>query len=910
MQGTSHDQTLDLLVEWLDLVIREQVGESLADTMQRIRRLAIERRAGFPDAESRLVEELDRLEPKEMRAVIRWLSLFFDLANVAEERQRMSALKSRDEAFRANGIPRGESIAEAVIELQKQGIPASGMQRWLDRLKIEPVFTAHPSEAKRRTTRQLLRRIRQLLPDIETAASDLVEADLLAHLTVLWQSDLVRPDRPPVMSEVSRGVYFASTLWDVVPRTYRELRAALHMAYPHHQFDIPRFLSFGTWIGGDRDGHPFVTANITKQTFARLRRAALEGHLAECRRLQNRIVMSDYQVPSAQALRNQIDQCVGQWENLSERLAPVSQQETYRRFLRMLEFRLEQTLASIHFEDRREGAYQTLSEFRGDLTLLHQSLLANRGRRVVEQALQPWIDLVDTFGFHFASLDIRQNSDVHQRCLLEVMALQTGEAAPNTDEERTKFLEQSAVPARIDVDRLSEESREVFDTFLLLAEEYEAWGAQPIGGYIISMTHSFQDVLTVLWLWRTAWGQTHDVDQALPSLPIIPLFETIQDLQNASTMLDGLFHSAVYQDYLASVGERRQIVMVGYSDSTKDGGYLTACWELHQSQEKLAEVAERHHVELTVFHGRGGALGRGGGPAARAIQSLPQKAVGGRLRVTEQGEVLSERYDDPIIAHRHLEQIINATLLVSARPGRTQAPERIATMDYLSAESFRKYRELIEHPGFLHYFDCATPISEIEGLPIGSRPARRGQRKSLSDLRAIPWTFAWTQSRHILPAWFGLGTSIRKFVDKSGSNWATLRGMYAEWPMFNAFIDNAELALAKADMQIAKLYAALASDASTDSSSNSSSNEVWQMISTEFERSRGAILMIKENSELLAGIDWLRLSVLQRNPYVDPLNLSQINLLGRLRSKGGNDELVNLVRLSIQAIAAGLRTTG
>ncbi|MCA9212242.1 MAG: phosphoenolpyruvate carboxylase, partial [Planctomycetales bacterium] len=409
MNLTKNDGTLDRLVEHLDLVIREQVGESLADTMQRIRRLAIERRAGLPDAEPRLVDELQRLDTVQMRAVIRWLSMFFDLANVTEERQRIDILQSRDGESRANGIPRGESIAQAIIELCEQGMSASEMQRWLDRLKIEPVFTAHPSEAKRRTTRQLLRRIRELLPTIE-ADSDSGEAELLANLTVLWQSDLVRPDRPPVMSEVSRGVYFASTLWDVVPQIYQELRTALQTAYPQHHFEVPSFLSFGSWIGGDRDGHPFVTAEITRQTFARLRRAALEGHLAECRRLHNQIVMSDQQVPSEQALRDRIEQCCTQWPELSNRLAPISKQETYRRFVRMLEFRLQETQRSVKPDGKSHGAYEAVEDFRSDLDLLRQSMLANRGRRVVEQYVQPWIDLAATFGFHFASLDIRQNS--------------------------------------------------------------------------------------------------------------------------------------------------------------------------------------------------------------------------------------------------------------------------------------------------------------------------------------------------------------------------------------------------------------------------------------------------------------------------------------------------------------------
>ncbi len=898
------DRTLDRLVELLDLVVREQVGESLADTMQRIRRLAIERRAGLPEAESRLIAELSQLENTELRNVIRWLSLFFDLANLAEDQLRIDVLKARDAAVVSGAGARSESIAAAVNRLHGQGVDAASMQRWLDRLRVEPVFTAHPSEAKRRTTRQLLRRIRQLLPavadDESTSASP--ESELMANLTVLWQSDSVRPDRPPVMSEVSRGVYFASTLWDVVPQTFRELRHALSTAYPQHRFDVPRFLSFGSWIGGDRDGHPFVTADITRRTFARLRRAALEGHLAECRRMSNQLVMSDQQVSSDDSLRDRISECRNRWPDFEARLGPVSKLETYRRFVRMLEFRLERSLLSVTSGTDSDGRFESAAEFQSDLALLGNSMLANRGRRIVEQYLQPWIDLADTFGFHFASLDIRQNSEVHRRCLEEVVALQAHEDGSLADAEAAQIIAQGMAPGRIDVEQLTAESREVFDTFLLLTEEYESHGAHTVGGYIISMTHAAADVLTVLWLWRTVWAQHHADEEHLPALPIIPLFETIDDLRNAPAILEELFGVPVYQRYLTGLCGRQQMVMVGYSDSTKDGGYLTACWELHQAQERLAEIAEQHHIEMTVFHGRGGALGRGGGPAARAIRSLPRKSVAGRVRVTEQGEVLSQRYDDPVIAHRHLEQIINATLLVSVEPERTPESTWLTAMEELSAASFGKYRELVENPGFLHYFDRATPISEIETLPIGSRPARRGQRRELSDLRAIPWTFAWTQSRHILPAWFGLGTAIQAFVDGHDTDWSTMRSMYAEWPMFRALIDNAELGLAKADMQIAHLYAILTDDAHSE--------ELWQQISAEFDRSRGAILLTKENKVLLADVDWLRSSVLTRNPYVDPLNLSQISLLTRLRSSDTDEELTDLARLSIQGIAAGLRTTG
>lgn len=891
------EQMLAYLVDLLDLVVREQVGESLADSMQTIRRLAIERRVGLPDAEARLVETLKELNPLEIRAIIRWLSMFFDLANAAEDQLRVKILEHRDREAQLHGEPRKESIGAAVSQLHDQGLSASDIQSWLDRLEIQPVFTAHPSEAKRRTTRQLLRGIRQMLPNIELDQRDDIEQALVAELTVLWQSDLVRPERPPVMSEVSRGLYFASTLWSVVPRVYQELRDALNESYPNHQFEIPRFLSFGSWIGGDRDGHPFVTAEITRRTFGRLRRAALEGHLEMCRRLKNQIVMSDQQVESAEILRERVTQYCQQTPEFSEALSSVSHLETYRRFLRMIEFRLLITLESIDHPEGLTGSYQSVDDFRDDLHQLYFSVTQNRGHRISAQFLQPWVDLAQTFGFHFAALDIRQNSVVHQKCLDEVLSLQTDETGEESSEKMI-----NTTPTPIDVEQLSDESREVFETFLLIARVVKSVGREAIGVYIISMTHSAQDVLNVLWLWRSAWRQIHGDERQLVGLPIVPLFETITDLQDSAAILDELLSNDQYREYLTKSGQNRQTVMVGYSDSTKDGGYLTACWELYQAQSQLAHSAHQHQIELAIFHGRGGALGRGGGPAARAIRSLPQESVGGRIRVTEQGEVLSERYDDPVIAHRHLEQLLNATLLVSAEPKQEPDSKWLEIMKQLSAISLRKYRELIEHPDFLEYFDKATPIGEIETLPIGSRPARRGQRRTLNDLRAIPWTFAWTQSRHLLPAWFGMGTAIRDYVDQNKSSWESLRTMYERWPMFRALIDNAELALAKADMQIAQEYASLAA--------THSGADLWSSVSTEFQLSRGAVLMIKDNSELLDDVKWLQEAVRSRNPYVDPLNLAQIILLNRIRQDQDDDELVNQVRLTIQGIASGLRTTG
>ena len=892
------ESVLESLVELLDYIVREQVGESLSDTMERIRRLSIERRSGLPGAEERLIDELTRLSDHDLRAVIRWLSMFFDLANIAEDLTRIDVLKERERHELANGIPRDESVAHAIRELSEYGLSASDVQRWMDRLCIEPVFTAHPSEAKRRTTRTLLRRIRGRVDTPEWPLNTDARDALLADLTTLWQSDLVRPERPPVLSEVDRGLLLADTLWKVIPDIYRDVRACLANEFPMHHFDVRSMIRFGSWIGGDRDGHPFVTPDITREALKRMRSTAARLHLGWCRDLKGQLTMSCQQVECSDQLKQTIQEWSEREPEYAARIAPVSSFEFYRRFLKLMEYRLEHVLAS---DDSGSAAYVSTNDLRADIALLHESVSSNRGKRIADQYVQPWLDLTDTFGLHFAALDIRQNSAVHAACRSEILRQFGVDAEKLSKEELTLTL--TAPVTSVDALRpqeLTEASRDVLDTFLLLAEQADESGGA-IGTYIISMTHSAQDVLTVMWLWRLAWATKRPGDTA-PSMRIAPLFETIEDLQEAPGILDELLSLGEYRDYLGLQGTPQQMVMVGYSDSTKDGSYLTACWELHQAQQKLAEICAAHHVELTVFHGRGGALGRGGGPAARAIRSLPTSAVGGRLRVTEQGEVLAERYGDQRIAYRHLEQLINATLIVSAEAELEITPSWTVAMQQMADLSFQSYQELVQHSGFLTYFGSATPIDEIESLPIGSRPARRGNRESITDLRAIPWTFAWTQSRHMLPAWYGLGSAVSRLVEDDDQSWATLRQMYEQWQMFKAVIDNAELALAKADMDIVRQYAALATGDDVE--------EIIQLISAEFERSRAVVLLITQQSELLEATGWLNRSIRSRNPYVDPLNLAQAALLARRRADQESEELRDLVRLTIQGIASGLRTTG
>jgi phosphoenolpyruvate carboxylase len=908
-------QNLELLASTLDLVVEEQVGTANFELVETLRRLAKERRAGLPDAELQLVRRIEALSGDEARVAIRALSLYFDLANVAEDCQRIRVL--RDRQRRAGEAPIKESLAEAVSMLEQAGLDGRQMQALLDRLRIELVSTAHPTEAKRRTTRSLLRRLREHLKQLDRDDLLPVEREeqtneLRSLLTVLWQTDMLRPRPPQVLDEVGRGLFFTAGLWDVVPQIYAHLRRALRQHYPDDHLDVPCFLRIGTWMGGDRDGNPNVTSGVTQQTLALLRRTTIERHLQTCRELRWVLVMSRRQAAADERIRLAVEEAGKRWPELKARLDQVSPHEICRAWMAVIRYRLEQALAEQLLAGSGKGGYASSEELAADVQLLAESVAAHGGERIVETYVRPWLDRIRTFGFYFARVDVRQDSQEHEQVVGEMLAsaaLCDDYTALDEPQKQRQLLKALAIPAPWprEMAGLSEEAADTISLFRLLADVVRSQGTGPLGGYVISMTHHVSDVLEVLLMWSWAWREIFGQQAQVPYLPIVPLFETIDDLHRAGDVLAELFESSTYAAYVRSRDEPEQIVMVGYSDSTKDGGYVAAVWGLDRAMHRLAEVAEWHKVRLITFHGRGGALGRGGGPAARAIRSLPPVAVKGAFRITEQGEVLAERYDDPDISMRHLEQVCWATMLVSGEPTTSPKREWVEIMERLSKRALAHYRSLIEDPGFLTFFDRATPIAEIERLPFGSRPAKRRARKSLADLRAIPWTFAWTQCRQILPAWFGLGTAVTQLAEKSPDAWTQLQEMYREWRFFQALVDNAELALAKADIGIARRYMLL--------DEGEGAERLRDKVTSEYNLTRGAVLMIINQPELLAGTPWLQRSIGERNPYVDPLNFLQVELLKRLRKLEDGESveaaaLRDLVRMSIQGVAAGVRTTG
>ncbi len=907
-----------LLGDMLGGVIRELEGPEALALVEEIRGLARDRRAGNQAAGVALDERIAGLDDRQAQIVARAFSVFFDLVNIAEDRQRVRVLRDRERE--RDPLPLKESLAGGVAEFQERGLAADAVQAALDRLGVELVFTAHPSEAKRRSIRAKLRRMRKSLealdhPDLLPRERRRLEAEMHTELAVLWQSEFLRPTRPSVLDEVERGLSVMPRIWEAVPQVYASLRQALAAVYPGHAFRVPTFLSFGSWMGGDRDGNPFVTADVTAATLLRLRQAAIDQQLAWCDRLDEMLTISLRAASGGRPLAEKLSQLVAAHEPLAAAIAPWHENLIYRRWLAMIRLRLKTARGvSLAAEPCPELAYRSGGEFAADVALLVDCLEEDHGL-APDSPPQAWLDLARTFGLHMTCLDVRQDARAYAEILGSVLTAagllpDAAAYAALDDAARARLLVESLgsvgdVP-RAGLPPLAADTLALFETLHTAAVRY---GSECLGGAIVSLTRCPADVLGVLWLWR--WAQERARANGEPvaehDIAVVPLFEKIGDLARADETLGTMLEEPAYREHLARRGDR-QIVMVGYSDSTKDGGYLAACCGLQSAQERLHAVAAAEGVAITFFHGRGGSLGRGGGPAARGILSLPPETLDGTLRLTEQGEVLAERYDDVEIARRHLDQVTWATLVASTLPPAEPQPEWPALTDGMAAVSLAAYRDLVDQPGFIGYFSKTTPIDDIENLPIGSRPARRRGERTLDDLRAIPWVFAWTQSRCMIPAWYGLGAALAEVKYSDRKAWQQACDMYRRWPFFQATIDNASLALAKADMAIAGHYSELDDDADAR-------RRIWQRIAAEYDRARQAILDLVGGQALLGATPWFQRSIEARNPSVDPLNLIQAEFMRRRRAEleadpAAGDQHRDLLRLCVQGIAAGMRTTG
>jgi phosphoenolpyruvate carboxylase len=904
---------IHLLGDLLGRTIVEQEGEPLFELVEDVRGLAKAHRAGDEAAGERLLRRVEALPLPESRGVVKAFATYFKLVNLAEEQERVRVLRRRAREAHASGAAVGETVSAAVRGLREDGFSADEVQSLLDRLLVMPVFTAHPTEAKRRTILTKMSRIADALraldldaptPDEERALLDALREELVS----LWQTEETRTYKPDVMDEVRNGLFYFEALHDLAPEVVVALERAVAEHYPGARVP-PAFLRFGSWIGGDRDGNPYVTVAVTEETLRahhdmalRLLRRGIEklhGHLSTTER---RGVDDD--------LLESLHRDAADFPDEARRAEERYRRQPYRQKLLYVYRRLGGTLESAARPWRadhhvRPGTYGQVSELLADLRLLQGSLRRHRGDRLAEGRLGTLVRQAEIFGFHLASLDLRQHSARHADALAEVMArygLATA-FADREEAERERILTAEILagrpfaPHRLD---FSPETNETLDLFRLVRRAHERIGPSAVESYVVSMTRGPSDLLAVLLMARDA-GVADRLD-------VVPLFETVADLQAAPVTVEKLFANPAYARHLEARGGA-QMVMLGYSDSNKDAGYLTANWELHRAQRALAAVCRRHGVQLTLFHGRGGTVGRGGGPTNRAVLAQPPESVGGRLRLTEQGESITNRYTNPPLARRHLEQLVHAVLVASAKrpmatPSRGGAWE--AAMNELSPLAERSYRGLVhESPELVGYLQAATPLEEIGRLNIGSRPTRRSLAAGLADLRAIPWVFAWTQSRVVLPGWYGLGSATSAWAGADEARWALLGTMYREWPFFKTFVDNAQLALREADMLIARVYATLAAPAVREA--------VFPRLREEYRLTEAALCRLTGQRDLLDEAPWLQRSIRVRNPYIDPMNYVQVALLRRLRGEASGpdaEELGDAVRLSVNGIAAGLRNTG
>lgn len=909
-----------LLGEALGTVLREQGGQRLFDTIEEIRQAAIAMRMESREAfAAELLGYISRLDIETAIDVVHAFATYFHLINVAEELHRLRRLRQRSEA--AYPAPGPGSLTDTVARLRHGGVAPADLEATLDRLLINPVITAHPSEVRRRSITNHLIRIREHLAALHD--TDLAPWDgeslhdvLLREITALWQTDEVRPLPPTPLQEVSNGLYYLEhTVYGVLPTLYRELQQALSGYFPEINKALAAFLRFGSWIGGDRDGNESVTADVSFETMRMhghglfdLYDAELQGLIESFSQSTRRIGISSALVESIAADVTLLGSTAGE----SQRQYAL---EPYRQKLALMRERLSLTRTR---EDSgtakpRVVAYQRPEQVVADLDLLQDSLAAHGGRRLADGDLADFRRRVLAFGFHFAALDVRQHSRVHARAVGELLAAHHGVAGyEDLDEAERRAVLEGAIrptnqraPSRLS---FTTETTEVLRVFTAMRDMRQESGLEACGTYIVSSTEEVSDLLEVLFLAREAGLEIlQGADDEV--IRVVPLFESIDSLRRSPDIMAALLSSDTYRRALARAGNRQEI-MVGYSDSNKDGGYLTSNWELYLAKRALPRVCERFGVEHLLFHGRGGAVGRGGGPTERAIAAEPADALNGRFKNTEQGEIVHTRYANPGIAHRHLEQVLSAVLVASTRVSPEPKSDWLRCMEELSTRAHREYRSLVyETDGFIDYFMDATPIREIGQLRSSSRPAiRSGGDAGIDSLRAIPWVFSWNQSRANLPGWYGVGAGLAEGIEDP-SDLHLLREMYREWPFFASVVDNAQISVGTADMATAKLYASLAADGQP-------ATRILDAIVAEYQQTERAILAVTGQNAILDNNPVLRESIRLRNPYLDPMHAAQVHLLRELRALGKDahghevEKLRYAVEHTINGIAAGLQSTG
>jgi phosphoenolpyruvate carboxylase len=913
----------------LGRVLVEQVGPELFNTVEELRRLMIRHRervvhsdaaAAHGELVARSQAMISEMDLTRAYQVTKAFSIYFELTNLAETNHRKRRRRARQLDFQS--VPLPGSFHGTLLRMKKAGIPAEAALAALRQVAVIPVFTAHPTEVARQTVLLKRRRIAEQLERLDrlpltTGEALRCEQIIHAEITALWQTDEVRQTKPTVDDEIRMGLrYFRLSLFETLPRIYSEVADSIRDVYGNivEAPELPNLITFGSWIGGDRDGNPLVKPKCIKDALGLARTVILREYVRGVESLSDGLSTSSRQANASPEILSRLAQYERSMPGASMLWGPGNLIEHYRRFLSYVVHRLQRCLDGA----AAQNSYPNPVEFEFDLVLLRKSLLSNRGQRLAEAFIDPLLRQLRTFGFHLHVLDIRQHARVHAEVLREINTkkIDARKIEPRSPELRKTKLRKhelretgpalaagSALPDAGEMG--SSQTRELIETFHTIQQVKQSHPADSVRQYIISGAESEDDVLNVIRL-AAACGVTLAASEKDPGLMPVPLFESIASLRASGDVMRRLWRHPEYQPLLDSWG-RWQEVMLGYSDSNKDGGMLTSTWELHKAHHELHRAAEECGVKLRLFHGRGGTVGRGGGPTHSAILAQPHGCFSGRIRITEQGEVLNWKYADPVLAEWNLELMIAASLEALTRPGARPEKDQARweeAMEEMSQEAYRVYRlDIAENSDVLEYFEQATPVHELDAARIGSRPSRRTKGRRLEDLRAIPWVFGWMQSRHAVPAWYGVGQGLEYFAKKGRSHERLLREMSKHFAIFSDLVRNVELGMAKADLHIARLYSTLVKNASLRTG-------VFTMLEEEFLRSRRMILSVSGQRELLAGNRVLARSVHLRNPYVDPMSLIQVELLRRKQSGEDIAKLEYPLGATINGIAAGLHNTG
>lgn len=874
----------------LGQVLVEQSGQEIFESVEELRRLLIGHRESGnrgPRQASTLAlmqqaqEMVSRMDLHHAYQVTKAFAAYFELTNLAETNHRKRRRRAGKLDREHPSLP--GSFRGTLLRMKESGISAANALAALEQIAITPVFTAHPTEVARQTVLLKRRRIAQQLERLDRLPLTAEEAEecennIRAEVTSLWQTDEVRLAKPTVDDEIRMGLrYFRLSLFEALPKIYAEVAESFRDVYGVEvdKNSLPSLVRFGSWIGGDRDGNPLVKPDSTRNALQMARALILREYLYDVEALSDRLSSSRRQTGVSKDLLSRLQHYERIIPGVHLAWGPHNTTESYRRFLSYMFHKLQQSRDAVD----AAAAYASAAEFEEDLLLVQNSLHANRGERLSRTYVDSILRKLRTFGFHLHTLDIRQHARVHENALKELGPELKGEAR-------------------------SAETRELLDTFRAIAELKRSYPAQSIRNYIISGAETEQDVLAVVRLARAAQVQVAgSASGDDPGLMPVPLFESIESLRGAAGVMRLLWNDSEYQPLLDSWG-RWQEVMLGYSDSNKDGGMLTSTWELYKAHRELHGAARESGVKLRLFHGRGGTVGRGGGPTHAAILAQPPGCFSGQIRITEQGEVLNWKYADAVLAEWNLELMIAASLEALTRPEQKPEARWEEAIEEISQEAYSVYRrEIADNPDVLEYFEQATPVNELDSARIGSRPSRRSKGRKLEDLRAIPWVFGWMQSRHAVPAWFGVGHALQKFAKSGPGHEQLLRQIARGFPVFSELLRNVELGMAKADLGIARDYSGLVKNAALR-------ERVFSMLEEEFLRSRRMILRVTGQKELLGRNRVLSRSIRLRNPYVDPMSLIQVELLRRKQQGQQSSELEYPLGATINGIAAGLHNTG